>query len=100
MPAYITSFNNKPLLTEFLRAEGNVKYVSRQKSDYTLQTIATELFINKHTQGMFPEHHQLNIFYRRDEFFVFLHRKVKILQKLMGLTFNNKRVIMSAFNLF
>ena len=43
-------------------------------------TIATELFINKHTQEMFPEHHQLNIFNRMDEVFVFLHRKVKILQ--------------------
>ena len=31
MPANITSFNNKPLLIEFLRAEGNVKYVPRQK---------------------------------------------------------------------
>ena len=43
MPA---SFNNKPLLIEFLRAEGNVKYVPRQKSDYTLQTIATKLLTN------------------------------------------------------
>ena len=43
-------------------------------------TIATELFINKHTQEMFPEHHQLNIFNRMDEVFVFLHSKVKILQ--------------------
>ena len=80
MPAYITSFNNKPLLIEFLRAEGNIKHAPGQKSDYTLQTIATELFIDKHSQGMFPEHHQLNILNRRDGFFVFLHRKVKILQ--------------------
>ena len=80
MPAYITSFNNKPLLIEFLRAEGNVKYVPRRKSDYTLQTVATELFINKLTQEMFPEHHQLNIFNRIDELLVFLRRKVKILQ--------------------
>ena len=41
MPAYITSFNNNPLLIEFLRAEGSIKYVPCQKSDYTLQTIAT-----------------------------------------------------------
>ena len=40
-------------------------------------TIATELFINKHTQEMFLERHQLNIFNRMDEVFVFSHRKVK-----------------------
>ena len=78
MPAYITSFNNKPLLIEFLRAEGNVKYVPRQTSDYTLQTIANELFINKHTKEMPPEQHEFNIFNRMDKFFV--HKKVKILQ--------------------
>ena len=27
MLAYLTSFNNKPLLIELLRAEGNVKHV-------------------------------------------------------------------------
>ena len=40
-------------------------------------TIANELFINKHTEELFPEHHQLTIFNRMDEVFVFSHRKVK-----------------------
>ena len=78
MPDYITSFNNKPLLIEFLRAEGNAKYVLRQKSYYTLQTTATELLINKHTQEMFPEQHQFSIFNRMDEFLVFYTGKSKI----------------------
>ena len=76
----ITSFNNMLLLIEFQRAEGNFEYASRQKSDYTLQTTASKLFIKEHAQEMFPEQHQLNTFSRIDEFFVFLNKEVKILQ--------------------
>ena len=73
---YITSFNNMLLTSEFLRAEGNGKYAPRLKSDYTSQTIATKLFINKYTQGIFPEQHQLNI-WMSFFFFIFTQKSKK-----------------------